>query len=303
MVVQAAPRGGPTTRSTLRQQSFTRRPSLSKATPTSTRLSISSNSAPKTLTPQQTLINQLLNRVSTLEELTSTLVDRIDTLSETVKSLSLTVAEQRIVIETFETRAEASLNGVSVEQEKINNNVVIRGLEIEEDTTESLLIEKFEKICAHIGVSTETELKPLSAHILPSSSNRTRAYRPFIVSLKSREEKQRFLQARRTTRDIRPSQIQHTQTQDRPLIITEHLTKENQKLFFEARSLRGRDKFKFVWTNNGQILARRKKRSSVIRIEDISDVERIKNSLSIPKQDVNRTENRSQPRRHNGTQK
>lgn len=297
MVVQGAPKG-PITRSRQQQDSTNnktrqptvtaRRSTLSKITPTTGRLSTSSSTIrpPKlqapTLTSQQSIIDQLLKRVSELEEVSSTLVDRIDNLSETVKSLSHTVAEQRKVIDTYEETAEASSNGVSVEQERVNSNIVVRGLDIDENTTESALIETFERICAHIGIP-EAELKPISAEILPSSSsNKKKANRPFIVSLSSREAKQKFLQARRIKRDIRPSEINREQNVNKPLIITEQLTRDNQKLLFEARSLRGRDKFKFIWTNNGQILARRKKRSSVIRIRDSSDVERLRASLTKP---------------------
>lgn len=232
-----------------------------------------------------------------MEEITTSLVNRIDTLSETITSLKETVVEQRKVIETFEETVEASSTGVSIEQERINNNIVIRGLEVEESSSESALLATFENICTHIGISAKEELRPVSATLTASKS---KTGRPLIVSLVSREAKQKFLQARRITRDIRPSEIKHTQKSNKPLIITEQLTKENQKLLFEARSLRGRDKFKFIWSNNGQILARRKKRSTVIRIKDISDVERLRASLLRPDQNV--TGGRTRPTRQNSTQ-
>lgn len=251
---------------------------------------------------QQSTIEQLLQRVSELEGISSTLVDRIDNLSETVVSLSLTVAEQRKVIEVYEETAEASSNGVSVEQERLNNNIVVRGLEIDENTSESTLIETFEIICTHIGIP-ETELKPVSAGILPSSSsNKNKTNRPFVISLSSRVDKQKFLQARRIKRDIRPSEINRKQKVNKPLIITEQLTSDNQKLLFEARSLRGRDKFKFIWSKDGQILARRKKRSSVIRITNSSDVERLRASLRKPDHGINPRGARSSPSHQNTTQ-
>lgn len=222
-----------------------------------------------------------------MEEISSTLVEQVNTLSETIKSLNLTVAEQRVVINSYEETAEASINGISVEQERINNNIVVRGLLFEESVEESTLISAFENICTHIGVSSESELKPVSAKVIQLSSEKEGGPRPFIVSLVSREAKRKFLQARRIKRDIRPSEINHKQKSDKPIIVTEQLTKDNQKLLFEARSLRGRNKFKFIWSSHGQILARRKKRSTVIRIKDSSDVERLRVSLSRSEQNVN----------------
>lgn len=317
--MQGAPTGRPTTRASKQQQIVTKvqpaRKSFSGVTPSTTRLSISASSSSKspapTLTSQQVVINQLLTRVSRLEEISSTLVGQVNTLCATVESLNLTVAEQREVIKTlestvaeqqevtksYETLAEASANGVSVEQENISSNIVIRGLDVDENTPEDTLIEVFERICTHIGIE-KTDFAPTAAEILPaSSSSKFKANRPFIVKLASRTVKQKFLQARRTKFDIRPSEIKHKQTSNKPLIISEHLTKENQKLFSQARSLRGRDKFKFVWTSHGQILARRKKKSSVIRIRDESDVERLESSLR-------NSNGRTQPRppRQNSTQ-
>lgn len=204
-------------------------------------------------------------------------MNRIEDLSNTVKSLNVTVAEQREVINSYEVTAEASVNGVTVEQERINNNIVIRGLEIEEDTDESVLVQTFENICTHIGISSEGDLKPVSVTTLASKS---KTGGPVVVSLVSREAKQKFLRARRIKKDIRPTDIKRSQKFNKPLIITEQLTKDNQKLLFEARSLRGRDKFKFIWSFNGQILARRKKKSPVIRIKDTNDVERLRSTLS-----------------------
>lgn len=216
-----------------------------------------------------------------LERITSELSSKVEDLSGVINLLNSTVAEQRKVIESYETSIEASINEVSVEQEQISNNIVIRGLEVHEDTPESTLKETFERICDHIGIE-RSACKPISAELLPcSTTSKTRSNRPFIVRLESRTHKQKFLQARRIKRDIRPSEIQHEQRGNRPLIITEQLTKENQKLFLEARSLRTRGKFKFVWTHHGQILARQKKRSPVIRIRNLSDVEHLGDNFRI----------------------
>lgn len=273
-----------------------RRTSINSTTPTLVAPSRSSRIQTPTVTSQQAIIDQLLTRVTSLEGITTSLVSRIDTLSETISSLKETVVEQRKVIETFEETTKASSNGVSVEQERINNNIVIRGLEIEEGTTESALLTTFTNICTHIGIPVTEELRPVSASLLESKS---KAGGPLIVKLSSRVAKQKFLQARRVKRDIRPLEIGQTQGSNRPLVITEQLTSENQKLLFEARSLRGPDKYKFIWSNNGHILARRKKRSPVIRIKDILDVERLRAHLE-PDRHV--TGGRTWPTRPNRTQ-
>lgn len=265
------------------------------AKPTTSRLSYS-RVTPKTnqvSSPQQSSITLLQSRVLELENLSTTLVDQVKNLSELVTGLTQTVEEQQKVITLYEKSTEASLNGVSLDQELISNNIVIRGLEVSEETNEETLIETFEKICDQIGVE-RSEFKPVSAEIIRSRSKKKK---PFVIRLPTRVIKQKFLQARRVKQDIRPSDIQFKQTTNAPLLITEQLTKENQKLFQEARTLR--KNFKFVWTNQGQVLARRQKKSTVIRIRNSEDVDRLK----APNNANNRksTQSRSQPR-HNRTQ-
>lgn len=81
-------------------------------------------------------------------------------------------------------------------------------------------------------------------------------------------------------KDILPRDIGIIQNTRKALLITEQLTRSNQELLYRARSLRESNNFKFVWSNNGQILARRRHRSKVIRILDIEHVERLKQDLN-----------------------
>lgn len=56
------------------------------------------------------------------------------------------------------------------------------------------------------------------------------------------------------------------------MIISEELTRSNQELLYQARSLRIRGNYKFVWSCNGQVLARFRKKSKVVRIVDTAHV-------------------------------
>lgn len=105
------------------------------------------------------------------------------------------------------------------------------------------------------------------------------------VCLKSIEAKNQFLQVRRIKKDIYPADIGISQQSKRPLLITEQLTRHNQELLFKARSIRGPGGFKFVWSKNGQILARHKENSRVIRITDQNQITQIKEQIDLVTRD------------------
>lgn len=84
---------------------------------------------------------------------------------------------------------------------------------------------------------------------------------------------------RRIKKEIYPSDIGINQQHTRPVLISEQLTRANQELLYQARSIRGSNGFKFVWSHNGQILARRKEGDRVIRIIDLIHLNQLKTEL------------------------
>lgn len=121
----------------------------------------------------------------------------------------------------------------------------------------------------------QEDLKPISIEVLdthlPPKSTKSKSIRVTFPSVAS---KRTFLQVRRAKKDIFQSDLKLRQGSQRPLVIVEELTKANQHLLYIARSLR--PSFQFVWSNNGQILARERKGARVVRIIDESHVATLK---------------------------
>lgn len=96
--------------------------------------------------------------------------------------------------------------------------------------------------------------QPAAVKVLhPQNSHKLKSASTIQVQLKSVDAKREFLQIRRVKKDILPTDIGFKQSSNKPILITEQLTKSNQQLLYAARSLRGENKFKYVWSNNGQI--------------------------------------------------
>lgn len=199
------------------------------------------------------------------------------------KSEISTLKDHFHTCEHFKTQ---TTTGVSFEQEEINSNIIIRGIEIGQDTSHDCLLEKFNKIRSHLGVCEVTDFEATDIGILQSKNNSDKSTnassKTIRVKFRSIDNKRRFLQVRRTKTSIVPSEIGIEQNSRKPILIAEQLTKQNQDLLFNARSLRTTANFKFVWSNNGQILARLRQGSKVIRIKDIDHINQLKTQFSDP---------------------
>lgn len=164
----------------------------------------------------------------------------------------------------------------------MNTNIVIRGIDIKESNSESELATVYGGIRTHLGISNNTDFDPVSLKLLTSSAHRSsKSSRPIQVRFRSVNAKREFLQIRRVKKEILPKDIGIKQQSQRPVLISEQLTSANQQLLYSARSLRGGDKFKFVWSCNGQILARRQTKSKVIRLTSTAHVNLIRAQLGL----------------------
>lgn len=198
-----------------------------------------------------------------------------------LKSESINLrAEVKQLQSQIETQKQSSVNDITFEQQRINSNIIIRGVEVEANANKDHLLDTFNQIRSHLGVSEVSDFEPVDIGFLPTNntSDKNPVSQPKTIQVKfhSVDQKRRFLQIRRTKKTLIPSEIGLKQKSRKPILIVEQLTRQNQELLYNARSLRTSANFKFVWSNNGQILARLRQGSKVNRIEDINQINRLK---------------------------
>ncbi|KAI5631816.1 hypothetical protein NE865_15444 [Phthorimaea operculella] len=101
--------------------------------------------------------------------------------------------------------------------------------------------------------------------------------RPVIITLTRRAIRDTLLSAARSRRGLTTDMIEVAGT-SRKIFLNEHLTKNNRILFSKARTV-GKDlKFKFVWTNNGNIYMRRSETSSILKVTSETVLERLQSN-------------------------
>lgn len=274
---RATPQSQQTSSTNNRLSSINKPSSTNRLSTTATTTALQSTSSVSRLSTSanQNIIDsvQLLEtRLSTLEAIVAQLTTENTGLREIVAQLQLGITTANL----------PSGSETQHEQEELNTNVVIRGVVATTESTESDLRSIYDGIRSHLNVSDCAELEPVSVTVLSSNStNTSNSSRPIRVKLPSVAAKVKFLQIRRTKKDILPSDIGINSTSRRPILISEQLTRGNQELLYKARSLRGQDHYKFVWSSNGQILVRQKANSKVIRILDSEHVNRLRAELNL----------------------
>jgi len=250
------------------------------------RLSTSTTSSRNSTPAAKNLLSETVRsqetRISALEVLVSQLVSVNSDLRQTISNLQTEVTQCKNLIQQHQSSVIASENNISLDQQDLNTNIVIRGVDVKEDTPESELLSVYEGLRSHLKISGEADLAPVSVAILSSNPAKVNiSSRPIRVQLPSVTAKAKFLQVRRVKKDIFLSDIGINNGSRRHVLISEQLTRTNQELLYQARSLRGQNKFKFVWSSNGQILARQRENSKVIRIADTAHVNRLREELNL----------------------
>lgn len=274
--------------------------SIKNAQTSASKARLSTSSKPSTPTVQKLTTEQRINaieaRYKSLETSCNQLISENAEFKRIIENLQSELTETkrqseqlRLELDELKNEESSDLKKVSRSQEELNSNIIIRGAEVNENTPESELLAVYEGIRNYLDISGASEFDPVSVSLIPrraatgtpSSETNKSSSRPIQVKLASSQSKKKFLQVRRIKKDIFPADIGIINSTRRPILISEHLTRSNQELLFQARGLRGHNGFKFVWSSDGQILVRHKPNTKVIRIIDVSQIQQLKDQFNI----------------------
>lgn len=142
-------------------------------------------------------VSLLESRITSLEALVSQLSSENIELRQTVASVQLEVTQINNQPQPYRSSAIASDINISSDQQDLNTNIVIRGIDAKGDTPESELLTVYEGLRTHLNISNEADLDPVSVTVLPSNPTKSNSSRPIKVQLSSVAAKVKFLQVRR----------------------------------------------------------------------------------------------------------
>lgn len=178
-------------------------------------------------------------------------------LRSQTESLSATVVSQAALID----KLSSDLN--DLEQYSRRSNFEIHGLprKPNEDLTSVI-----SDLAGALNISEFKTADISTVHRLPSRGD---SIPPVIVQMHNVTAKEKWLSARR----LLPRLVQDGLFPR--LYFNDNLSRANRELFRLARS-KGKEKnFRFVWTRDGKVLAKKSEGAPLIRVQKMSDLERI----------------------------
>lgn len=129
-------------------------------------------------------------------------------LRYTVTQLQSDLANLRDQVVNFNRVQTCVESGISLDQQELNTNIIIRGINLKEDAQEYELCAIYSGIRTHLGIAHVSEFDPVCITIVPSIPGKPMtSSRPIIVQLSSVAAKRQFLQVRRIKKAIFPTDI------------------------------------------------------------------------------------------------
>lgn len=154
------------------------------------------------------------------------------------------------------------------EQQKINNNAIIRGIAVNDDARESV-----KKIAALSDVVVDDTDITAVRHIL--NENKPPA---IVVSFTNCDKKSEFIKSAKHNR-ISSTHFGYSGAAH-PIFVDRQLTTDSFNLFLEAKKLK-KIGVSFVWIANGNILVREKAGKPAIKITSLCQIKRMEREIML----------------------
>lgn len=153
-----------------------------------------------------------------------------------------------------------------LEQYTRSNNVEIKGVPVEPD-----VIDVVSKMGQLIGESVSKDDIDICHRVFTTKHSEPN----IIVRFVRREKRNSFLAKARKTRQT-GTLLGCSST--KPVFVNEHLTRQNKQLLGAAVARKRVAGWRYVWTKDGRIFARRDENSAVLRLNSASDLEKMTQS-------------------------
>lgn len=248
---------------------------------------------------QLTSVSQKLDQLTTTVGALVVKVEELLVFKSTAERLAETVGEVQKSIEFLSTKYDSVLSAVSDNQAELGklrahceslSTVSAQAATIHSMNTEINALEQFTRRCnfeihglpvernenlmsilGKVAGKLGIEFQPSDVAVVHRLPARMDSIPAIIVQAHTVAIKQKWLDARKGL----PKLVLDGMVPNPRLYFNDNLTRANRDLFRQAR-MRGREKeYKFVWTRDGKVLARKAEGSPLVRIDTLMDLEKL----------------------------
>ena len=203
------------------------------------------------------------------------LEEKIDTLMMENRRTNKLVEEFMDIISELrnqmkEKEQELRDNVREFEQHYRNNYIELHNVGKMEGEESKDLEEVIMRVGREVGVVIERE-EIEAIHRIPTRNKNK--HEPIIVHLSSRRKRNELLQAKKNKRITQDKIIRNGKTD--LIYINESLTKYHKELLYKAKGKAAEKGYKFTWTKEGKIYMRMNETSTVKRIRNEGDLEKL----------------------------
>ncbi|XP_060810109.1 uncharacterized protein LOC106141276 [Amyelois transitella] len=221
-------------------------------------------------------IGRMCDKIDTFTETISTRVNLLEARIDSLESKKSEVENKKIK-DLEGTVLQLKLKLQEREQEALGNDIELASFpEVKNENTTHLVLAVAKKLGVELeerDVVNAQRAGPVPAAVEGGAPARPR---PLVVRLARRATRDGLLRAARVRRGVTTEGIVVAEHgSPRSFYVNERLTKPNRHLFLMARQAAKRSNWKYVWTKDGKIYARREQGRASFRLCCETDIQKV----------------------------
>jgi regulator of replication initiation timing len=221
-------------------------------------------------------LNNVIQQISNLEKSVTFCSDKVDDFFKQLNDFSNKVKiieRDNIELRNENNELKKQLSAVKLEVEDLNqygrnHNILIEGVpELGEENVMNLV----NKLAVAVDETIVLNVDIQAAHRIPAK-NKNKP-RPIVVQFSNRQKRDAVLKKARSTRPKSTDFVQGVPTTN--VYVNEHLTPYYNKLFYEAKQIKVKKGYKYLWVSNSKLFIRKDGDSKAVKISCMDDLNKL----------------------------
>lgn len=218
-------------------------------------------------TAESTELRNSLSFLSDAIDKNNAIMDRVMSELKKTQEENSTLRQENIQLRSSVNNLEVRLR--NLEQHSRRQNIEIDGLpETQGEDVNTILRD----VARSIGVEMKSE-QLVAAHRVPSFNKKRTP--PIIVRFATYEARDGWIAGFKRVRPLTANRINANFNGSSKVFINEHLSPENKQLLAKTKEAARAKNYKYVWSREGKVFVRRVDGERCIRVDAVSDLEKL----------------------------
>ncbi|CAK1602454.1 unnamed protein product [Parnassius mnemosyne] len=233
--------------------------------------SVYTNEQAKLFKDLQTIVSSIKEQNDELKKSVDTMSSKYDEFLSRISVLEAEKKQDRYIIQQLQVKIE------NMERKSRCSGIEIRNIPKNNEETKENLCSTVKKLGKYLNVNLQdSDIKDVYRTYSKTGTRPVIVeFNSVIIKEKMLNEVKRFNKTKPKSEKLNTSHLNYSQ-KNIPIYVTETLTQNTQKLFYQARIFQKNHNYLFCWTSRGIVYIRKNKNSSQIRINNETDLENLR---------------------------